>query len=936
MRLLTRVADPVAGELSEWDTWVVAELPSGTVAFLFTDLEGSTRLWQEQTRPMQTALARHDAILRDAVEQGGGVVVKGRGDGIHAAFATPEAALVAAVAAQRALTREPWDGIEPLRVRMGVHVGTAEERDGDYFGPAVNRAARVMDAAHGGQIVASGAVEEVTRGTLPAELVLRDLGVHRLRDLAEADHLYQVVGADLDEDFPAVHSIDTYPTNLPFALTTFVGRDDEITEVTSALEDSRVVTLTGVGGVGKTRLALHVAAEVLPSFRDGAWLCELGPVSDGNAIADVVAATLAIQPRPGRTSLEAVVDGLRHRQVLLVLDNCEHVIGPAAHLVDAILRSCEGVRVLATSREGLGTGGERLILVRSLHVPDDHVAAEDARMSESVRLFVDRAGAARRGFTLSDDNVDAIAQLCGRLDGIPLAIELAAARTRMMSPVEIATRLDERFRLLTGGSRTAVERHQTLRAAVDWSYDLLEPPQQTLLDRLGVFAGGFTLKGAAAVGREMGEDCDDGVIDELGQLVDKSLVLAEEDDEGTTRYRLLETIRQYALAHLDDVGITDAVRRRHAEWLVRYVVEASQRSHGPDEVIWARRLQREVENLRAAIAWATGTAETSLVMALLGRLEIAQWPNSAMLFTLGPWADVARALPGALEDPNAGSVLALRAADHLVHDRIDDAERDAVDAAALVSSPDAYFVPTPWGVLLRTHALSERGTGILSRHTELVDVSRARGDRYQYAQGLCIAAMSLFVDDRPEAAPYAEEAFVVAHEVGAPTVMAFATSAATMIESDRDPARALELAEQSLTYARDTGHGMILMNALNATGRLARGALDPAWAANFRDLIDATFEAGDTRLVLSLLDSYVLSLIVVERYEPAAVLLGLSDPRLPSHTKIAQRRRAQAHDELVAAIGHDRLVALEAEGGTMSVADAVAFARAELDRVINS
>jgi len=915
---------------------VAPVLPSGTVTFLFTDLESSTRLWQEQSGPMQTALARHDAILRDAVERHDGVVVKGTGDGIHAVFATPEAALVAAVAAQRALTGEQWPGLEPLRVRMGVHVGTAEARDGDYFGPAVNRAARLMQAAHGGQILVSGAVEETTRGTLPADLVLRDLGMHRLRDLTEADHLYQVVGGDLNADFPPVQSIDAYPTNLPLALTTFVGRDDEVTEVASALEGSRVVTLTGVGGVGKTRLALHVAAEVLPGFRDGAWLCELGPVSDSNAIADVVAATLAIQPRAGRTALETVVDGLRHRQVLILLDNCEHVIGPAAHLVDAILRACEGVRVLATSREGLGIGGERLILVRSLGVPNDRSAAEEARASESVRLFVDRAGAARRGFILSDDNLDAIAQICRRLDGIPLAIELAAARTRMMSPVEIATRLDERFRLLTGGSRTAVERHQTLRAAVDWSYDLLEPSQQTLLDRLGVFAGGFTLDGAAAVGAEPDADRDDEVLDELGQLVDKSLVLAEESDDGATRYRLLETIRQYALAHLEDAGITDSIRRRHAEWLVGYVADATRRSHGPDELLYARHLQWEVENLRAALTWTTGVGETELAMALLGRLEVAQWPNSPMMFTLGPWAGAALALPGALEDPNAGSVLALRAADHLVHDRIDSAERDAVAATALVSSPEAYFIPTPWGVLLRTYALSEHGSGIVSRYADLVEVSRARGDRYQYALALCIAAIALIVDDRAEAPQYAEEALAVALEVGAPTVIAFATSAATMIESERDPVRALELAERSLAYARDTGHGMVLMNALNATGRLSRRALDPAWATNFRDLVDATFQAGDIRLVLSLLDSYVLALVASERYEAAAVLRGLSDPRLPGHTKIAQRRRTKASDAIVAAIGHDRYTELAAKGEAMTVVDAVEFARAELDRVINS
>ncbi len=473
-----------------------AALPTGTVTFLFTDLEGSTRLWERHPEAMRTALARHDEILRDAVGQRSGVVVKTTGDGLHAAFAVAADAVAAAADAQQVLLDEAWALPEPLRVRMGLHTGRAEIRTGDYYGPAVNRAARVSAAAHGGQVVVSHATEELVRDDLPAGAALTDLGEHRLRDLARPERVYQVDAPGLRSDFPPLRSIDAYPTNLPLQLSSFVGREREIATIAKELYDARLVTLTGVGGVGKTRLSIQVAAEVLPHYRDGVWLCELAAATDPDSLAQVVASTLGVAQRPGLDLAASILEYLRGRELLVLLDNCEHLLDAAGRLGEGVLRECAGVRILATSREGLGVEGERVVALRSLGVPEQGAGSDAAAASEAVRLFLERAHAAQAEFELDAASVEAVGEICRRLDGIPLAIELAAARVVAMHPREIADHLDERFRLLTGGRRTAVERHHTLRATVDWSYSLLGPTEQAVFARLGVFAGSFDASAA--------------------------------------------------------------------------------------------------------------------------------------------------------------------------------------------------------------------------------------------------------------------------------------------------------------------------------------------------------------------------------------------------------------------------------------------------------
>jgi predicted ATPase len=595
---------------------------------------------------MRVALARHDEILRDVIRSHEGYLVKMTGDGAHAAFATAEGALAAAIDAQRALDAESWVDSGPLRVRMGLHTGAAESRDGDYYGSSVNRAARVMSAAHGGQIILSHATEEVARDSLPADVELVDLGEHRLRDLARAERLFQVAVSGLRMEFPPLRSLDTFPGNLPLQLTSFVGRDAELSTLSGALQKWRLVTLTGVGGVGKTRLALQSAAELLPRYGDGAWFCELAAAGDAEAMVQVIASTLGVSPRQGLTLQGSTVDFLRTKEMLILLDNCEHLLAPSALFVEDVLRTCTNVRVLATSREGLAVDGEQMLALRSLGTPDVHDQLDDIESSDAVQLFAERAVAAQAGFALDPTSMPVVAEICRRLDGIPLAIELAAARTVALSPQDIVQRLDERFRLLTGGRRTAVERHQTLRATVDWSYSMLDSREQVIFDRLGVFAGTFDAPAAEVIVSDRDFEAWD-VIDALMQLASKSMVVVERDS-SVTRYQLLETLRAYARDRLDTTDDADVWRRRHANYFASLAEEAGHGllaadEHGVSishELTWRRRVRQDLDNLRSAAAWSLDSHTTTdnefgvRIIGALAQLALEDRPSG-----IGEWAE---------------------------------------------------------------------------------------------------------------------------------------------------------------------------------------------------------------------------------------------------------------------------------------------------------
>ena len=479
-------------------------LPSGTVTFLFTDIEGSTTRWDRHEHAMGSALARHDTLLRESIAAHNGHVFKTVGDAFCAVFPTAPEALAAALTAQQKLVAEPWhQDLEGVRVRMALHTGVAEQREGDYFGTTLNRVARLLATGHGGQTLLSQATYELVRDHLPYGADLRDLELHRLKDLQRPEHVYQLLHSDLPADFPKLRSLDPLRNNLPIQATSFVGRDKEILAVKALLAKTRLLTLTGSGGAGKTRLSLQVAADLTEGVDEGVWLAEFAPLSDPGLVAQTLAQALGVREEPGRPITQTLVDFLRPKSLLLVLvlDNCEHVLDAAAELCEAILRTCLTVKIIASSREGLNIAGETTYRIPSLSMPDLKQSATPESLShyEAVRLFIERAQAAQPSFSVTNANAPAVAQICHRLDGIPYAIELAAAKVRALSAEQINARLDNRFRLLTGGSRTALPRQQTLRAMIDWSYDLLSAEEQTLLRRLSVFAGGWTLEAAEAV-----------------------------------------------------------------------------------------------------------------------------------------------------------------------------------------------------------------------------------------------------------------------------------------------------------------------------------------------------------------------------------------------------------------------------------------------------
>ncbi len=585
-------------------------LPTGTVTFLFTDIEGSTTLLQRLgDRRYAEVLADHQRLLRDAFAKGNGQEIDTQGDAFLVAFSRARDAVATAVAAQQSLTKHIWPDGASVQVRMGLHTGEPISNTDRYIGLDVHRAARIGTAGHGGQILLSDAVSGLAARDLPQGVSLRDLGVHRLKDLREPEHLFQVVHPHLPADFPHLRSLDLLPNNLPRQLTSFVGREEEIDEVMRLLSTTFLLTLTGAGGSGKTRLALQVAADVLETYRDGVWLVELAPLSDSALVPQAVAFVLGVSEQPGRSFTEALVNFLHPKSLLLLLDNCEHLLTACSRLANTLLRACPHLRIMTTSREGLGIPGELTFRVPSLSLPDKgaFLSPNNLNRYEAVRLFVDRAAFSKPGFRLTPSNMAGVGQVCQRLDGIPLAIELAAVLVKALPVEGIAARLDDRFRLLTGGSRAAMPRQQTLRATLDWSYDLLSEDEGAVLRRLAVFAGAFTLEAAQMV---CADDTIEGgaVLNLLTQLVEKSLVVFDEKD-GRPRYRLLETVRQYSRDKLLASGEGAEVRTRHMIWFLALAEQSELALEGSEQDTWLEKLETEHDNLRAALEW--GSANPS-------------------------------------------------------------------------------------------------------------------------------------------------------------------------------------------------------------------------------------------------------------------------------------------------------------------------------------
>ena len=739
--------------LMDWSQLDVSGLlPTGTVTLLLADVEGSTRLWETQPKEMTAALARLNSVVSDVIATHDGVrpVEQGEGDSFVAAFARASDAVAAALAMQRA-------PLAPIRLRIGVHTGEIQLRDeGNYAGPTINRTARLRDLGHGGQTLLSGATEAMVLDALPSDTWLSDLGTHPLRDLPRPERVMQLCHPDLVNEFPPLRASKVLAaTNLPVQLTSFVGRDAQLTQLRELLTQNRLVTLTGAGGVGKTRLAIQVAAGMAGDFSDGVWSVDLAPITDPELVAVTVARALGLPDQPGRSTMDSLLRFVRDRQMLVVLDNCEHLLDASAELVVALLSGAARLTLLATSREAIGVAGEVSWRVPSLSLTD-----------EAIELFTDRARHARPDFTLTDDNAAAVGEICARLDGVPLAIELAAARVRALSLAEILDSLRDRFRLLTGGARTAVRRQQTLRASVDWSHALLTEPERVLLRRLAVFLGGFDLAAAQAVAGG-GEVERYQVLDQLTLLVDKSLVVAD-DAGGRTRYRLLETVRQYALEKLGESGEADAVRARHRD---HYTALAAQLD-APAGSDYEQRLEQadiEIDNLRAAFTWSNENSDIELAMRLASSLqplwqgwgrirEGLAWFDAAITYLDAQHLEVAAAVRArALAD---GAMLATWAG---VTDNLKQAQH-AVAIAREVDDP-----------ALLARALTSCGYTALAQKSEVagpyfaeaLGLARALGDRWRLCQILGWQGRgAVFVGDPIAARAAGEEGRDLADAIG--------------------------------------------------------------------------------------------------------------------------------------------------------------------------
>jgi predicted ATPase/class 3 adenylate cyclase len=584
-------------------------LPSGTVTFLFTDIEGSTKLAQQYPDQMPSLLARHHEILNQSIQIYNGYVFQVVGDSFAVAFHSAIDALNAALNAQQLLQNESWTPA-PIKVRMGIHTGAAQLTDDDQYSGYATLALtqRIMSAGHGGQVLLSAATRELVRDSLSTNTELLDLGEKRLKDLLRPEHIFQLNASGLSSAFTALKTLDSFPNNLPTQLTSFIGRENEIAEVKQELDEHRLVTLTGSGGTGKTRLSLQVAAELLEKFDHGVWFVELAPLTDPDLIPQTILSTIGIQEQQGRTPLEVLKEYFHEKQALVVLDNCEHLVSVSAQVVNTLLNAAPRLKVMASSREALGVRGEVSYPVPSLSLPDiKHLPViEQFSQYEAVRLFIDRALLVAPHFVVNKANAPFIAQICYRLDGIPLAIELAAARVKVFSVEQISTRLDDRFRLLTGGARTALPRQQTLRALIDWSYDILSDDERSLLRRLSIFAGGWTLEAAEEVcaGVERDNISPYDILDLLTQLINKSLVVVLEQPYGReTRYRMLETIRQYAREKLMEAGNGEDVRKKHFEYYLQTITQIEREFYGQKELKWLVWLDNEVDNVRVAIEW---------------------------------------------------------------------------------------------------------------------------------------------------------------------------------------------------------------------------------------------------------------------------------------------------------------------------------------------
>ncbi|HSS25657.1 MAG TPA: adenylate/guanylate cyclase domain-containing protein [Mycobacterium sp.] len=877
-----------------------AAAPSGVVTFLFTDVEGSTRRWESDADAMRGALAAHDRVLHTAIEAHWGWLFKHTGDGVCAAFASPRSAVEAAVAAQRELE---------LPVRMGIATGEAELREGDYFGAVLNRAARVMAAGHGGQVL----VADSTAGLLSG-VDLLDLGPRRLRDVPVPVGLFQVRAAGLQTEFPPLRALDTTPGNLRPPTTSLIGRESEVAEIGDAVKAHRLVTLTGVGGVGKTRLATEVAGQLVDEYPDGVWFFELAAVTDPAAVPDAVAAVLGITQQLGKTVSESVAAALEGRLRLLVIDNCEHVLAAAADLIEAILAHSATVRILATSREGLGVRDEQVWPVRSL----DAASGID---SAAVSLFVERAQGMAPSFSMADgDEAAAVTEICQRLDGIPLAIELAASRMASMTASEMRDRLDHRFRLLVG-SRRGLERHHTLRHAMAWSYDLLDDTEKTVLDRCSVFAGGFDLQSACAVAGS--DDLDEyAILEVLDALVRKSLLIADRS-AGRTRFSMLETIRQFAEEQLVAHGEASQIRAAHSRYFAGREADILALWDSPRQREAYDWFSVELANLRAAFRWAAdhGDLDVAATIAtyvgflgawvqtfepiawaeeLIEPARVADHPRLAFLYVMASLCYTTGRIEAAVGYSDAGQIVLGRS-------------RDALPGGIEAVLGLVYLAlgqPERMAEWCRAQLARRRDTPVFIRARLVIAlaVAGSGGEAMDSADGLIEAAEA----------------------TGNPSVLTLALYAYGLAFRDADPFRALNALGRGLVIAQDSGNRAQASVLANGLALLEAEHGDPMAAFDHLTLAIRNFHnAGDTTTIRGPLANLAVLFDRLERYEPAATIAGFAVSPLTA-ASLSELSTAITH--LREVLGDPTYESLARKGETMTTAAMVTYAYDQIDQ----
>jgi predicted ATPase len=827
---------------------------------------------------MQAALARHDEILRSSIEEHGGYVFKTFGDAFCAAFPTAPDALEAALDAQRLVLKERWGESDPLRVRMALHMGAAEERDGDYFGPPVNRVARLLSAAHGGQVLLSAATHEMVRDQLPAGMNLAELGEHPLKDLFRPERVFQIVSSDLPSEFPPLRTLDAYRNNLPLQPTPLLGREKEVSEVCDLMrrEETRLLTLTGPGGIGKTRLALQAAADLLDDFPDGPFFVPLATVTEAELLLPAVAETLGVREIGEQPLAETLKDYLSERRMLLVLDNFEQLLG-AAPAVTELLAGAPGLKVLATSRAPLGLYGEHEFPVPPLTLPNLKRPPPLERLTqyEAVGLFVERAQALKPDFKVTNDSAPAVAEICVRLDGLPLAIELAAARIKMLPPKAMLQRLGSRLKLLTGGARDLPERQRTLRGTIEWSFALLDEGEQLLFGRLAVFSGGRTLEAIEAV-CDAEADLPMDAFEGISSLLDKSLLRQEEGPNEEPRFVMLETIHEFAREKLGQSAEAEQIKRVHAEYFLTLAEEAHPELKGANQLEWLERLEAEHDNMRAALSWALERKEAEVSLRLGGALWWF-WSMRGYHSEGRRWLEEALAMDGrgspevrAMALARAGTL----ASEQGDLDRGQEACEEGLKLLANEASEAKLWLLACLGWVAWTREEHGQARELFE---ESLALSREMSDSWWLATSLSnLAVVSHSRGDSERATELYEQSMDLFRELGDKQSLARCLNDLAMVVCDQgDLGRAAQLTEEAVALFRALGNRGGVSVGLYNLGWIALLQDDLGRAADlYGESLSLSWDAGLNPLVQSALEGFACVAGIRGETEWAARLWG--------------------------------------------------------------